>query len=318
MSCKSFGRYVSSLPRAPAPHAVWRLGRWRLMSQQQFYGFPNLDPFSTPVDDVKESMRLRYTRLGEASALTALGDKSRAKSAKAEQRGVRVSDAARVAHLLGNDTLNAAFVGEMRKMDGSVVSHDTCKHKLSDGDACYSNVWTSKAEYTAHLSRFLSQSLAQRGAQIFAMMMDQHYSDGESGDGVAGKPRWHFFVRGREVCMHTFLLAYPISRAKLYELLNRLEGGYRTPLPDAEEREGGGAEKLDMCHMSVCGWYKGYADEAGDLLPTDEGSGQVMRLPSPSPSAHPRPCPCACLSSGHSPPPPPPPPPLSLGGHRTV
>jgi hypothetical protein len=96
----------------------------------------------------------------------------------------RPSNEERAGHILNDDTINAALLGELRTVDGKRTAHKACNNPLPNAAPCFSDMWTSKAAYKAHLERFMGYSQEIRSSVVFRLLQDQYYCD----SGPDGKP----------------------------------------------------------------------------------------------------------------------------------
>jgi hypothetical protein len=183
----------------------------------------------------------------------------------------RPSNGERAEHILNDDTINAALLGELRTVDGKRTAHKACNNPLPNAAPCFSDMWTSKAAYKAHLERFMGYSQEIRSSIVFRLLQDQYYCDSGPDGKPMGDPKWHYVVStdqgSRLVCQHVFLLAYPVGETTLRRLKTRIEHG--CTCAHAKFEEGGTVryEGKATVRDDIIGWYISYATFIGDYMP---------------------------------------------------
>ena len=176
--------------------------------------------------------------------------------------------------VLGRASINAALQGDKFTPGGGVKEHPTsCAFNFTSGSPCFTNLWQSRDALEVHLQRFMGFSAEVRSEHVFSLIRDSLYSDWDADGNEVGKPYFHYHVNGRDVCMHTFLLAYPIGQSKLYELQARVRSN--CTCAHAKHEEGAAAAgqsegRVDYGAAGVIGWYLGYADQMGDYMPDEQ------------------------------------------------
>ena len=195
-------------------------------------------------------------------------------------RRTRPSNKERAEHLLSDDAINAALLGELRNPDGSCTAHKVCHHPLPSQAPCFSNLWSSKVAFEKHLERFLGYSQEIRSSIVFNLLQDQFYPDsGSDGMPISSDRKWHYVVSTehglRSVCQHVFLLVYPIGSTTLQRLKGRIESGCTGA--HAKMEEGGTLRYEGKATMrdDIIGWYISYATCIGDYMP----DGQEIIVP---------------------------------------
>mgnify|MGYP000855883085 FL=1 len=207
---------------------------------------------------------------GEKSAVTPRN--SREKSAVTVP-SKRATNMAIREHLLRDDTINAALVGENLRMNGSIREAHTaeiCNCKLGTGQSCCTNLWGSKATFQQHRIEFLNRTQETRTQSVFAMLKDSNYTDQDVTGQPVGDSRWHYSVNTdlgqRAVCKGVFLLAYPIGHATLTRIQRRIKSGC-TMAHDKRDDEHIFKDKDERKSLGIIGWYIGYAESMGDWMP---------------------------------------------------
>ena len=164
------------------------------------------------------------------------------------------------------------------------MQHERCEHLLGNGLPCYSSLWEF-AGFKSHITRFVKYSQEARTCIVYERLQSMYYAERHD-DGECAEPKWHWFVNGRSVCRHVFLLSYPIGSSTLYGLQARWKAGHLFAHAKHEELSGGTAStstsdaprRLDFGRLSVIGWYLGYADTVGDYMPDEQQTIVPRRL----------------------------------------
>ena len=212
-----------------------------------------------------------------AGSTAEVGSKRDAPSqAETARKNVRTSDSLRRAALLSDTTLNSALCGDAIAPGGAAVPHSSlkCSHLLSNGQPCWHNLWPgSRDQLRKDRTAFLDLSQEARSTLVFHKLQEMWYAAPTAETKEEGPPKWHLAVRGRPVCQHTFLLAYPISSAQLGILKARVVNGLQTAHDKTESCEAKAGE--DTAHssraqMGVVGWYHSYAEQVGDVMPDEQ------------------------------------------------
>lgn len=216
----------------------------------------------------------RFRRLGEDSGRDA---KRRAvtptpEAGSSTNRGVRIGQAASDTVLLSNSTLSSAMCGDsVLPSTGKVAAHNasSCVHPLPNAKPCWHNLWVDRDALRTERTQFLQLGQEDRSTFVFHNLQSGYYSM-EDGDGNrVGKAQWHYFVNGREVCKHSYLLAYPVSQRTLHNMQERVQRGCKTAHDKTEEGGGGSSSREAYGRLSVVGWYQGYASVVGDYMPDE-------------------------------------------------
>eukprot|EP00966_Prymnesium_polylepis_P175008 4049637-Prymnesium_polylepis.1 len=170
---------------------------------------------------------------GSAASFRSAGKQSGAKRPKPETpaageeaassklRGTRIGREASDRKLMEDATLNATLCGDCTQPStGTVTPHpaSACKHPLQNGQACWHNLWLDRDELRNERSKFLQLTQEERSTFVFHALQSSHYAMEDPDGNTTGKAHWHYFLGGREVCRHTYLLAYPISERTLENL----------------------------------------------------------------------------------------------------
>lgn len=224
-------------------------------------------PVSTPAAQSADSIA-GYRALARSRSVSSMGWPSASNDVKTPR--VSESPEQKVARLLRSDVINAALQGEAIDAKGSSHTHN-CGLPLGNGMPCWKHLW-EKESFAADRKRFLSLSQEARTTTVFNLLAHCHYAN-TGDDGLpCEEPQWHYWLGGREVCVHVFLLQYPIGRSTLYKEQRRLLDGCE--YAHAKHEEGGVArssnDSLGHKYMSVVGWRQQYASEVGCFMPDDE------------------------------------------------
>ena len=193
---------------------------------------------------------------------------------KRQGRRVRSSGAAKRAHVLSDNSINAALNGEHFSVDGKRTGHN-CKRRLLNGAECYSGLWSSKSAFEHHVSTFMGYSQEVRTETVFHMLQHLYYSEQDAAGQPVGPKRWHYAVKAdagvsRPVCRHVFLLNYPIGERTLERVQNRIITGCTMAHPKKEEGTVASGAHCNMKSLSIIGWYLGYAHTVGDWMPDEQ------------------------------------------------
>jgi hypothetical protein len=223
-----------------------------------------------------------------AGALPALsGCPSSASSSRAaDGRAARRHETAagKRQRILSPEYCSAAFCGnrlvasdEFASGTKTLMHPRPCLHRLpaaaagQEGLPCYHNLWAGgDGELTQHLVKQMNMSGEVRSQWVFERMRNEYYADPGPDGSVIGKPRWHYRVNGREVCMRTFAAVHGVGESTLEALQPRVREERR--FAHAKHEEGSNktkAARVDYKAVSVTAWMLAYADEIGDLMPDE-------------------------------------------------
>ena len=264
----------------PIPlHSILRLIRTEAPGEYTLDDISLAEPRWPEAPNMLEKAR----RLGYSGSVgTACPQRKRAMTCNSGEKSAvtvpskRTTNMAIREHVLRDDTINAALVGEKLKMNGSLREAHTaelCNCKLGTGQSCCTNLWGSKATFQQHRIEFLNRTQETRTQSVFAMLKDSYYTDQDVTGQPVGDPRWHFSVNTdlghRAVCKEVFLLAYPIGQATLTRIQRRIRSGCSMAHDkrDDEHIFQGQTAFNERKSLGIIGWYIGYAESMGDWMP---------------------------------------------------
>lgn len=195
-----------------------------------------------------------------------------------KRRASRISNETARERLLSIATLNAAMQGDrLIPASEKFESHslEQCKHPLAGMQGqvpCWRDLWHDRDELYRRREHLLNLSQEARSELVFSRLQNACYADEDASGARAEEKSWHYWIGGREVCRHTFLLDACISEATLYKLLARIERDCTTA-HDKSELDLDTVEDESMQSLralGVVGWYQGYADRNGDWMPDEQ------------------------------------------------
>ena len=156
--------------------------------------------------------------------------------ARVDGRRARSHEDARAkrTRILSTEYRNAAFCGDrlIAGPDGNwttLLHPSPCPRALPPAslDArrlpCYSGLWESDADLSAHLAKMMAMSGEVRTQWVFERMRDQYYADPGPNGEPGMRPRWHYRVGGREVCKITFAAVNGVGESTLEKLQPRVK-----------------------------------------------------------------------------------------------
>jgi len=231
------------------------------------------------------SPKSRAREVGRASA-SAAGNKRAAPlrtpldtpdaAEPAPKRKARLKNEDASGILLSDDVLSRALCGDrldsVSKMRYIGHASHECKHQNPDGSPCWSGLWVDREHLHGQRSLFLALPQEERSARVFHKCQNMVPVAGSEA-AHATRSDFRFFVRGREVCRHSFLLEHPISSSRLHLLQERVKL-CKTSAHEKRENSSGhnsaAAQHEPLKALGIVGWYQGYSEVVGCWMPTDQ------------------------------------------------